>query len=186
MSNLSLQAVMNEMAQGDVRPRPYQPRDNAFKAPAPSQKPITELQAFIQLDPVLASLHKQFLEAKAQHAALVSANGKNDAMAEVAADMMDSAWCAMQTRFIEVRADRQMMQEAQAMMRLSIKMIEEKRDKDKSKEALKLFQKMELLKLAEKQRKDRVPFFEIGFIFLLFDLIPAGINKPQQQYTRAA
>ena len=35
-------------------------------------------------------------------------------MAEVAADMMDSAWCAIKARFIEARADRDMMREAQS------------------------------------------------------------------------
>ncbi len=183
MSGLSIQAIMNEMAQGDVRPRPYLPRESKSKF---TQNPINELQAFIQLDPTLASLHKQYLDAKAQYESLIAAHGKGDAMAEIAADMMDSAWCAMQTRLLEVRAEPAMMHEAQAMMRLSIKMIEEKHEKEKKKEALALFHKLQMLKRMEQIRKDRVPIFEIGFLFLLFDLIPAGIPKPQQTYARAA
>jgi len=183
LSELSLQAVMNEMAQGDVRPRPYLPPE---KKPVLAQKPVTELEAFIHLDPTLASLHKQYLDAKAQYESLVKSNGKDDAMAEIAADMMDSAWCAMQTRLLEVRCDRGMMQEAQAMMRLSIKMIEEKFEKEKKKEALALFQKLQVLKKMEQLKKSRVPFFEIGFIFLMFDLIPAGLPKNNLSYGRAA
>lgn len=173
---------MNEMAQGDVRPRPYLPHTK----PQITQKPVSELQAFIHLDPTLASLHKQYLDAKAQYESLIAAHGKDDAMAEIAADMMDSAWCAMQTRLLEVRAEPHLMQEAQAMMRLSIKMIEEKHEKEKKKEALALFHKLQILKRMERIRKDRVPIFEIGFIFMLFDLVPAGIPKPQNNYARAA
>ena len=46
-------------------------------------------------------------------------------MAEIAIDMEDSAWCAMQTRYIELRAKRHLMARAQDMMRHRDKQIEE-------------------------------------------------------------
>ena len=80
--SISLLEIMNEMAAGDVRPRPYLPADRAVQlAPKPKQQNMTELQAFVSLDPLLADLHKQFLDAKAQYERLVSENGKGDAMA---------------------------------------------------------------------------------------------------------
>jgi hypothetical protein len=55
-------------------------------------------------DPILASLIKQYLNASRQHKGLLKSNGSQDAMVEVAADMVDSAWCALQTRLLELRA----------------------------------------------------------------------------------
>ncbi|MES2729001.1 MAG: hypothetical protein V4621_02740 [Pseudomonadota bacterium] len=55
-------------------------------------------------DPVLASLIKQYLNSSRQHKDLLRTNGMQDAMVDVAADMVDSAWCALQTRLLELRA----------------------------------------------------------------------------------
>lgn len=55
-------------------------------------------------DPLLASLIKQYLNASRQHKSLMKLHGYHDPMADVAADMVDSAWCAVQTRIIELQA----------------------------------------------------------------------------------
>ena len=55
-------------------------------------------------DPTLASLIKQYLNASRAHKDLIRHHGAQDAMTEVAADMVDSAWCALQTRLLELRA----------------------------------------------------------------------------------
>ena len=147
---------------------------------------LTELEAFIRMDQVLASLNKQYLEAKAHRKELVALNGADDAMAEVAMDMEDSAWCAMQTRYLELREDRDLMMQAQRLMRQADERVEEKREKEKQKEALNIFHRMQILKNMERQKKDRVPFFEIAFILLIFKLLPAGIDNHTQRFSMAA
>lgn len=96
MNAPSLQDVMNGMADrgftGDRR--------DICRAPGSL---FTERDAFIAVDPLLASLHKQHLEARARYGHLLAVNGKNDPMAEVAAIMADSAESAFLTRLIEVR-----------------------------------------------------------------------------------
>lgn len=62
-----------------------------------------EIDAFMPVDPVLARLHKEYLEANAQHKRLLRERGARDPMAEVAADMLDSARSAVQTRLIELQ-----------------------------------------------------------------------------------
>jgi len=112
--NKSLNSIMNQMARqetalGFVKPRTHK-----------NLQPLEELDAFVLLDDVLEDLHKQYLDAKAQYKELVSLSGADDAMATVALDMQDSAWCAMQTRYIELRAERKMMAQAQDMIRRRI------------------------------------------------------------------
>ncbi len=67
--------------------------------------PWTEIKAYIGLDPVLGDLHKQYLDARAQHKKLLSENGKNDAMTEIALDVRASSVSAIETRVIELRQD---------------------------------------------------------------------------------
>ncbi len=66
-------------------------------------------------DPILASLIKQYLNASRQHKGLLRSHGTQDAMVEVAADMVDSAWCALQTRLLELRAAQSQDQSDRAM-----------------------------------------------------------------------
>lgn len=68
---------------------------------------LDDIGAFAAADPVLASLHKEYLEELAQYKKLVRENGFGDPMAEVAADMLASARSAVQTRLIELQNARQ-------------------------------------------------------------------------------
>lgn len=191
LSELSLQSIMNEMAQGDL----------AISSPAPTQdfidhcqQPLTEMEALASQDELLAHLQKEFLNAKASHDRLIRENGVDDAMTEVAADMMDSAWCAMQTRMMEVRAKGEVMARAQSMMQASKRKMEETKEQQEKKKALALFHKMQMLQHLKnvkrqqqiKKEKEKVPFFEMVFILMMFKLLPAGINSPQYNYTRQA
>lgn len=69
----------------------------------PDEALSNDILAMAAEDPVLASLIKQYLNASRQHKALMKRYGYHDPMADVAADMVDSAWCAIQTRIIELR-----------------------------------------------------------------------------------
>ncbi len=68
--------------------------------------PLSEVEAFTSADPILAALHKQYLEANVQHKKLIRENGLDDPMAEIAADMLDSARSAVQTRLLELQDTR--------------------------------------------------------------------------------
>lgn len=188
MSELSLQHIMNEMAAGDV----------AIAAPAPTQefiehcqKPLSEMDALMSQDDLLAHLQKEFFNAKGSFDRLLRENGGDDAMTEVAADMMDSAWCAMQTRMMEVRAKGDVMGRAQSMMQASMKKVKEAQEQQEQQKALALYHKMQMLqhlknvKRAQqiKKEKDKVPFFEIVFVLMMFRLLPSGVHKPH--YTPA-
>lgn len=179
---------MNEMAQGDL----------AIATPAPTQEfinhcqqPLSEMDALVSQDELLAHLHKEFLNAKGSFDRLVRENGADDAMTEVAADMMDSAWCAMQTRMMEVRAKGEIMARAQAMMQASKRKMQETQEQQEQKKALALYHKMQMLQHLKnvrrqqqiKKEKEKVPFFEIVFILMMFKLLPAGLSLPKHNYS---
>lgn len=87
------------------------------KQKAQNKQPLSELDAFMILDPLLADLNKEFLDTKSKRAELLRKNGRDDPMAQIAEDLEDSAWCAMQTRYIELRSQRILMMKAQRLMR---------------------------------------------------------------------
>ncbi len=64
---------------------------------------LADIGAFAPADPVLARLHKEYLEANRQHKRLARERSVCDPMTEVAADMLDSARSAVQTRLIELQ-----------------------------------------------------------------------------------
>lgn len=161
---------MNEMAS----------RVDAIHPAPPEQRPaqlLSELDAFIQMDHLLASLHKDYLDAKAQRVELVALHGDTDAMAEVAMDMEDSAWCAMQTRYLELREEREIMERAQRLMRRAEEKIEEEKARDKELEAKKLAYQF---KVIEKVREmNRAPnLLELVLILAILKVSPFH-PKPQ-------
>ncbi len=85
-------------------------------APAGRPAALSEMDAFAGLDPLLADLNKDYLDARSAHQSACRDFGSDDGMTSMAAVMMDSAWCAMQTRYMELRADRAMMARAQKAM----------------------------------------------------------------------
>lgn len=103
----------------------------------PRTCPLSELEAFIRLDPVLADLNKQFLDAKSNHQKAAQKHGCRDCLTEIAGEREDSAWCAMQTRYIELRRQREMMERAQRMMRQAECDLEEGRIGDGDRESQK-------------------------------------------------
>ncbi len=142
----SLQQIMNEMAS----------RVDAIHPAPPEQRPaqlLSELDAFIQMDHLLASLHKDYLDAKAQRVELIALHGDADAMAEVAMDMEDSAWCAMQTRYLELREEREIMERAQRLMRRAEEKIQEEKARDKEYETKKLAYHLKIIDKVKEMNK---------------------------------
>ncbi|HPD83515.1 MAG: hypothetical protein R3D88_05700 [Alphaproteobacteria bacterium] len=164
MKEQSLHQIMNDMAS----------RLEVLHVPASSKRaptPLSELEAFMQIDDLLMSLNKDYLEAKAQRIELVALYGSEDAMVEVIMDMEDSAWCAMQTRYLELRAERELMERAQRLMRRAEEKIEEEKLREKIYEA---HQFAYFVKILEKVKEmNKTPkIFEWAFLLLLFKLEP--------------
>jgi hypothetical protein len=117
----SLHDIMNDMV-----------RAPATLIPQKEISPAAEADAFIALDPLLAGLHKQMLNAQAQLKKLKKSNGKKDAMTAVAADMLDSARSAFETRLIELRRDHFKIRAARRLLRKA----DEKAAQEQAKTAL--------------------------------------------------
>ena len=66
---------------------------------------LDEISLYCEVDPLLADLYKEYKNAKSQHESLKKTAPKNDPMLDVAADMVDSAWCMVTTRVLELRED---------------------------------------------------------------------------------
>ena len=76
-----------------------------------------ELHFWLAVDPLLADLHKQFLDARANHIRLSRLRGAKDPMTDVANDMVDSTQCAFETRLLELRKDEESKRTVLALMR---------------------------------------------------------------------
>lgn len=158
----------------------FKPTAQQQKALRGKKDPLSEMQAFMQLDQLLAQLYKQFLEAKAYRKELSAANGPNDPMTEVALDMEDSAYCAYQTRYIELRQIRDMMARAQQLMRDSA----EDAEREKNKEREQKYRDFILMtKIQERvNEQNRQGGFEYAILLLIFNLFPNGYLYPKQQF----
>ncbi len=181
MKEQSLHQIMNAMVQ---RLETIRPAD----AVARPVEVLSELEAFIRIDDLLASLNKQYLDAKSDRKEIVALNGADDAMAEVAIDMEDSAWCAMQTRYIELREKRELMARAQQMMRRSEKDVLEERAKKATRKKEKTYQafifRMQLLRRV-KELNETPHILEWAILFLMFHITPFD-KKPVLQQSFAA
>ncbi len=152
MTQPSLNQIMNDMASGALD----LPVSYMTKHDDTASQTLSELDAFIHLDDMLAVLNKEYLDEKSHYDYLAKTFGEDDAMTEVAADMMDSAWCAMQTRYLEVRATQKLMEQAQLMV-LAVEKeqieLEEKKERQKDKQETERF--MLLTRLMDKQNSER-------------------------------
>ena len=102
MREASLQAIMSEIVQrldahDTLQARGAAPQEKLSGLPG-------QIQTYLSLDPLLAELFKRYLDARASRDRLVAKHGHDAPMTEMAADMVDSAHCALETRLIEVRA----------------------------------------------------------------------------------
>ncbi len=168
----SLQDTLNDVAQGLAS---GQISSKNSKRTIEAGKILSEFEAFSALDPLLADLQKQYLDAKGQRLQAVREFGNDDAMTEMASYNEDSAWCAVQTRYMEVRADRALMREAQIMMQESVE--EERADEQrvKEKESLKTFMQLQIYqRMHETGKKDS----QTGWWWLFYLLA----TQPQEQF----
>lgn len=78
------------------------PEDMAL---VPEEKHWKLITLYASIDPVLASLYKQYCEAKENLGKLLVSKGADDPMSEVAWDMHDSLRSSIETRLMELKED---------------------------------------------------------------------------------
>ena len=116
---------------------------------------LSELDAFVNLDPLLADLNKQYRDARANCAQAEAEFGADDPMAEMALLVQDSAWCAMQTRYMELRAEREMMARAQELMEEARLEEESRARKNRERDALDKFRNWETVLRLQKEGREK-------------------------------
>lgn len=157
MAALSLTDVINDLAAG---------RMQALTAPPEPARAPGELAVFIDLDPVLATLNQQYLYARRNHATARKQHGSDSPMADIAADMEDSAWCAMQTRLMELRAQGDMMRRVQKIMWEAERAAQKDIQDEKDRRALTFFYRLETAQLIKKKNKSSVIYEWLAMIII--------------------
>ncbi|MGB1076999.1 MAG: hypothetical protein ACPG05_01725, partial [Bdellovibrionales bacterium] len=104
--------IKNSDVQGIVDARVY----DQFDA-------LDEISIYASLDPILGDLVKQYKDADKYAHELDQTFSNDDPMAEIAHDRKDSAWCAVETRLLELREDEQFTD----MVRMRLMRLEEER-----------------------------------------------------------
>lgn len=154
----SLQDVMNKIVQriDDIRPADL----SSYEAS------VSELDAYMGIDPLLADLNRQYTEARYNRDKLVQEFGADDPMTEIAGDIMDSALCARETRLIELKERQENECIVKAMMEREQEEYEIRRAKEKSKDALNMYQRAQLWMNATEKKSDGI--LEWFFLYMIF------------------
>ncbi len=184
---ISLQDVMNQMAQNDMT----QHIDEIAAAKTQIVSDVSELDAFIEIDPLLASLHKEYKQAKSERKSVSVMFGANDPMTEVALETEDSTWCAMQTRYLELRREGDKMREAQHLMLVRIEEEAEEAIEKEKQEKERFVEKLRYCnQITEYAKRFHQPSFYpelfYAFVFLPQYLERVGNRYLSQSYMRAA
>ena len=103
MSGLSINDILSKIDQ-----RLDDLRMTDMSAPSVSLDPLSEVGLYITNDPLLADLYRQYLESQKHYIASIQTHGKDAPMTEIASDMSESAFCAMETRLIELREEKEL------------------------------------------------------------------------------
>lgn len=183
MGSQGLHNIMNDVASmldGMVMSAPK-------SAPSALREPMSEMDAFIEMDPLLAQLHKDFIDARQMRTQAQKEYGADDAMTEMAAYSEDSAWCAMQTRYMELRADRDNMAQAQELVAEDIRECEREARELREEETLKLYGQMQVY---HRMRERHGPSAaQILFFYILLMINPRSIFDgfaPSYNFNRLA
>jgi len=144
MNAHSLSDVLNDLAGG---------RAAALAQEMGALSPVSEEALFIEQDAVLASLNREYLYARAHHDAARREHGADSPMADIAADALDSAWCAMQTRLMELRRDGAMMRLVQKKLYEAEREAQQIKKEADDKKALDLFHRLEAARIIKEKNK---------------------------------
>ena len=169
MTTLSLNQVMNSMA------------NNAGEFHIKEAAPRCVEDAFSKIDGIFASLQKSHKNALAYYQRLKKTKGRDDPMAEIAADMVESTLSAMQTRMIEIRANKALMLQARKYIQQAIMKAEKERRLQSTLYKARLFAmyKTDLIQdYKERKQNERVRFL----IFVLW-LFVYAMDQAQMKIT---
>ncbi len=157
MALSSLSDVLNDLAGGRVA---------VLAQDVPARSIVSELDIFLEQDGTLASLNRQYRYAKQQHRAARAEHGVESPMADIAADMEDSAWCAMQTRLMELRSDGALMLFVQKALWEAERAEAEAKQIYKDKKALDFFNRMETARLVKERNKSSAVYEWMAVLIL--------------------
>lgn len=178
MKTGSLQDIMNDMARRlDV----IRTDDDSYGI---NDGSVSEMGAYAAVDPVMADLYRQYLNARKRHKTLTNQNGDDDALAAVAGEQAESLDSALQTRLIELRGDKKLSARVETIMTRSLHKTEENEKETVREMVRKKFEGMDLRKLAEKARRERDDDLLVWLLLLL--QITARQNVPLRQSFRFA
>lgn len=138
--------------------------DIVIDAPRPKISTMSELEALALDDKTLASLRKQYLDAKAMRIQAQKQFGADDGMVELAMLNEDSAWCAMQTRYLELRDNREAMRMAQAVLEQAEYIEKQKTQKEEDRKTLAYYQSLQMIQKIKERDK-------IDYAMLIFALL---------------
>jgi DUF438 domain-containing protein len=100
---MSQEASLSDLMNAMISRLEYTQPDEMSSIPESKQWEMINIYA--SLDPVLASLYKQYCAAKENLGKLLVHNGAQDPMTEVAWDVHDSLRSAIETRLLELKDD---------------------------------------------------------------------------------
>ncbi len=160
MGEQSLQDVMNTVARQLDALVPQQGRSG-------SRDTLGELEIFASLDPLLGDLQRQYNDARYTRRTQEKMFGTDDPMGDVARDMEDSAWCAMQTRYMEVRGDRGMMREVQAIQNEQRDRDMRAKERDAANDSIRAYYQADMMARMKRQSKTPSIFEWLVVMWLL-------------------
>lgn len=114
MEKTSISDVMNALCRnsGQIEDRRKTPRPDAATRALPDG---AEIERFMAVDPLTVTLYKRYVDARAQYLSALGGGEKGSAMADIAADLADSAWCALESRIHELRENESARQKARVL-----------------------------------------------------------------------
>lgn len=133
--------------------------------PASAKAVLSEFDAFLILDGLLTNLNKQYLDAREQRCNAVREFG-TDCMTDMAAILEDSAWCAVQTRYMELRADRMMQKRAQALIEETRAAERKAKEAERDKERLAIYNMAQLAAMIKKNGRDEILMMWLAVFYL--------------------
>lgn len=98
----SIRDVMNALCRnsGQIEDQRKAPRPDTATRALPDG---AEIERFMAVDPLTVTLYKNYVDARAHYLATLGGGEKGSALADIAADLADSAWCALESRIHELR-----------------------------------------------------------------------------------
>lgn len=141
---------------------------------APHPKPqnaVNEMEAFRFIDDLLAKLHKEYVDAKEHRIKAQKEFGASDGMTDLSMILEDSAWCAMQTRYMELRGDAGLMKRAREIMEETRRAEEQAHRRKKEAEEMDQWKIVQMIaRMKDKQKQDEA-------ILWFIILVHAGMNN---------